>query len=135
VSATRVGATRPEGARAALELELVADPALLAAARLFAAAAARAAGCDDDAVEDVRLAVSEACARSMRGAAGHERVSVEARVGSDGVAFVVDGPIGSSEDPIDELDLVAALFPSSSSSESDGRTTVRFAAPAGRPPV
>lgn len=135
MSATRVGAARPEGARATLELELAADPALLAAARLFAAAAARAAGCDDDAVEDVRLAVSEACARSMRGATGRERVSVAARIASDGVAFVVDGPAGARDDDIDELDLVAALFPSSSTSETDGRTTVRFDARAGLPPV
>jgi Histidine kinase-like ATPase domain len=117
-------------APATLELELAADPALLATARLFAAAAARAAGCDDLIVEDVRLAVSEACAASMRGATGDERVSIGARVGSEGVSFAVEGPSGPSDGAeIAGLDLVAALFPSASTSGNGGRTTVRFDAP------
>lgn len=114
--------------RATLELELAADPALLATARLFAAAAARAAGCDDDTVEDVRLAVSEACARSIRGAHDGDRVSIDAHVGIAGVAFVVAGPAGLSDDEIDGLDLVATLFPSASTTGDGDRTTVRFEA-------
>ena len=116
---------------ATLSLELVADPALLATARLFAAAAARAGGCDDDVVEDVRLAVSEACARAIRGASNGDRVAVDAYVGPDGVAFVVDGPTATvGEDDIDGLDLVATLFPSAATSADGRRTTVRFDAPA-----
>jgi hypothetical protein len=118
--------------RATLELELAADPALLATARLFATAAARAGGCDDDVVEDVRLAVSEACARSMRGATDGERISIEAHVGLTGVGFVVDGPAGTiGDDDIDGLDLVAALFPAAATSADGSRTSVRFDAPAG----
>jgi hypothetical protein len=116
--------------RATLELELAADPALLATARLFATAAARAGGCDDDVVEDVRLAVSEACARSMRGATDLERISIEAHVGLTGVVFVVDGPAGTIGDD-DGLDLVATLFPSAATSADGSRTSVRFDAPAG----
>jgi hypothetical protein len=116
--------------RATLELELAADPALLATARLFATAAARAGGCDDDVVEDVRLAVSEACARSMRGASDGERISVEAHVSLAGVAFVVEGPTGSiSDDDIDGLDLVSTLFPTAATSADGSRTSVRFDAP------
>jgi len=116
---------------ATLALELVADPALLATARLFAAAAARAAGCDDDVVEDVRLAVSEACARAIRGASNDERIAIEAHVGPDGVAFLVDGPTATvGDDDIDGLDLVATLFPNAATSADGGRTTVRFDAPA-----
>ena len=119
-------------ARATLELELAADPALLATARLFAAAAARAGGCADDVVEDVRLAVSEACARSMRRADGAERISIDAHVSLAGVAFVVEGPSGSAgDDDIDGLDLVAALFPAAATASEGSRTTVRFDAPAG----
>ena len=118
--------------RATLELELAADPALLATARLFATAAARAGGCDDDVVEDVRLAVSEACARSMRGATDLERISIEAHVGATGVVFVVDGPDGTiGDDDIDGLDLVATLFPSAATSSVGSRTSVRFDAPTG----
>ena len=119
-------------ARAALGLELAADPALLATTRLFAASAARSGGCDDDVVEDVRLAVSEACARSMRDAAADDRISIEAHVRVGGVAFVISGPTGRSDvDDIDGLDLVAALFPTASSDADGPRTTVRFDAPAG----
>jgi hypothetical protein len=117
--------------RATLGLELAADPALLATARLFAAAAARAGGCDDDTVEDVRLAVSEACARAMRGAAVGDRVTIDAHVEGPGVAFVVEGPTGpADDDAIDGLDLVATLFPSAATTGDGGRTTVRFDAPA-----
>lgn len=116
--------------RATLELELAADPALLATARLFATAAARAGGCDDDVVEDVRLAVSEACARSMRGAGDGERISVEAHVSLAGVAFTVEGPTGSiADDDIDGLDLVSTLFPTAATSADGARTSVRFDAP------
>jgi hypothetical protein len=116
--------------RATLELKLAADPALLATARLFATAAARAGGCDDDVVEDVRLAVSEACARSMRGASDGERISIEAHVGLAGVAFIVEGPAGSiGDDDIDGLDLVSTLFPAAVTSGDGARTSVRFDAP------
>jgi hypothetical protein len=116
--------------RATLALELVADPALLATARLFAAAAARAGGCDDDVVEDVRLAVSEACARAIRGAIDGERIEIQAHVGPDGVGFVVEGPSATiGDDDIDGLDLVATLFPSAATSADGRRTTVRFDAP------
>jgi hypothetical protein len=116
--------------RATLALELVADPALLATARLFAAAAARAGGCDDDVVEDVRLAVSEACARAIRGAIDGERIEIHAHVGPDGVGFVVEGPSATiGDDDIDGLDLVATLFPSAATSADGRRTTVRFDAP------
>ena len=118
--------------RASLEIQLAADPALLATARLFAAAAARAAGCDDDVVEDVRLAVSEACARSMRGAVDGDRIGIDAHLGLASVAFVVEGPTGpSADDDIDGLDLVAALFPSATTSADGRRATIRFDAPAG----
>jgi anti-sigma regulatory factor (Ser/Thr protein kinase) len=118
--------------RATLEIELVADPALLATARLFAAAAARAAGCDDDVVEDVRLAVSEACARAMRGAVDGDRIGIDAHLGLANVAFVVEGPRGpAADDDIDGLDLVAALFPSATTSADGRRATIRFDAPAG----
>jgi hypothetical protein len=116
--------------RATLALELVADPALLATARLFAAAAARAGGCDDDVVEDVRLAVSEACARAIRGAIDGERIEIQAHVGPGGVGFVVEGPSATiGDDDIDGLDLVATLFPSAATSADGRRTIVRFDAP------
>jgi anti-sigma regulatory factor (Ser/Thr protein kinase) len=113
--------------RATLELELESDPSLLATARLFAASAARAAGCDDDVVEDVRLAVSEACARSMRAGRDGDRIGIGATLDAGGVAFAIEGPSGRpDDDDIDGLDLVATLFPSTVTTVEGHRTTVRF---------
>jgi anti-sigma regulatory factor (Ser/Thr protein kinase) len=118
----------------ALALELVPDPVLLAAARLFAAASARLAGCGEEVVEDVRLAVSEACTRAMRRAdrGSQDRIRVET-LSEDAVLTVAvlgpasDGPAASTDDPA--IDLVTALFPDATESVHHGAVTLRFSAP------
>jgi serine/threonine-protein kinase RsbW len=55
--------TRVEAAR--VSLEFPAEARFVATARLFAAAMARHYGCDENVVEDVRIAVSEACTNSV----------------------------------------------------------------------
>jgi anti-sigma regulatory factor (Ser/Thr protein kinase) len=118
----------------ALALELAPDPVLLAAARLFAAASARLAGCNEEAVEDVRLAVSEACTRAMRRAASgsEDRIRVETRSEGDVLTVEVLGPASeapaaSVDDPA--IDLVTALFPDAAESVHDGAVRLRFSAP------
>lgn len=49
-----------------LKLEFKPDARLLSTARLFAAAAARYFGCDEDVVQDVKIAVSEACTNAVK---------------------------------------------------------------------
>jgi anti-sigma regulatory factor (Ser/Thr protein kinase) len=118
-----------------LVLELAPDPALLASARLFAAAAARAAGCDADTVEDVRLAVSEACTRAIGAASGDERVRIEAEIDGAGARLTVVGaPAGGTtalDDALPDVDLVRALFPEAREDDRDGRPAVTFVAAAG----
>ncbi len=117
-----------------LKLRLSADPALLTTARLFAAGAARLAGCSDETVEDVRLAVSEACTRGVRDAGdGDEPVSIEAHINGAGLEVVVLAPPGRGPALEDDLpvDLIPALFEGAEAVEADGRRIVRFRAAAG----
>lgn len=108
----------------------------LGTARTFASQIARHAGCDDDIVEDVKLAVSEACAGSVSPAGPDERVVVRSTLGSRVVAFEVEGTgdfgsHGSEEGPA-RLDLIRTLFPDTSLvTHDDGHTTVRFTLPLG----
>lgn len=86
-------------------------------ARLVAVAAARRAGLDEDAVDDVRLAVGEAVARAvLRHGAAEIDAYVEVVVTDDGHAFEVqvhdrtDSSVSDDDDGV-ALALVRALVP------------------------
>jgi anti-sigma regulatory factor (Ser/Thr protein kinase) len=99
---------------------------------MFAASAARLAGCSDETVEDVRLAVSEACTRAVQEAgASDELVSVDATIDGAGLEVVVTAPIGRDDGFPDDppVDLIRALFENAEDVEADGRRTVRFRVP------
>lgn len=126
--------TPPEAAGAST-LELANDPALLATARLFAASAARAAGCREDVAEDVRLAVSEACAAAMRlDPAGDAHVTIHLELSDESLEVTVSGGatstdlIGDLAGP-DDVDLVKVLFPDAAEAHVGGRKELRFSAP------
>jgi serine/threonine-protein kinase RsbW len=123
-------------------LELPAEPAYIAAARLFAAAVARQYGVQEDAVEDIKLAISEACGSHVGGQRdGTLRVTVE-RAG-DRLALAVSGParpVRSADDtptPTPEelasalgLDVIKALFEDAVLSDGPGDgSTLRFSVP------
>jgi anti-sigma regulatory factor (Ser/Thr protein kinase) len=119
-------------AGAASTLELANDPALLATARLFAASAARAAGCREEVAEDVRLAVSEACAAAMRLVpAGDAHVTIRLELSDDALRVTVSGDAGSPADAggPDDVDLVKALFPDAAEARAGGRSELHFSAP------
>lgn len=110
-------------------LALPAATAQVRTARLFAAAIARHFGVEDDRVEDIKLAVSEACANAVRAhveAGATEPVRVLARLGGEALHFqIVDAgggfdavapdigmtpPAGISEGSLG-LALLRSLFP------------------------
>jgi anti-sigma regulatory factor (Ser/Thr protein kinase) len=117
-------------------LEIPAVPVHLGTARTFSSQIARHAGVGDAVVEDVKLAVSEACAGSVDPVGAGERVVIRSSLGPEVVAFEVEGggdfaPDLSQDGPA-RLDLIRTLFPDASlNRHDDGRTTVRFSVPFG----
>jgi len=127
-------------------LEFTSEPDFISTARLFAGAAARYYGCDEDAVQDVKIAVSEACTNAVK---AHDNalistpVRVLVRPSGDRVEFkVVDAGGGFQHEgngggrPVDAeallesgigLQIIQALFPDTEvAPNSEGGTTVRF---------
>ncbi len=84
-------------------LEFACEPDFISTARLFAGAAARYYGCDEDVVQDVKIAVSEACTNAVK-AHADALISAPIRV------------------------LVREVGPN-----GEGGTTVRFSVPRGNP--
>ncbi len=114
-------------------LTVPATPEQARTARLVAGAAARRAGVDEDALEDVRLAVAEAVARAvLRSVASDDEseltVTVAMTDASDAfeiaVADQVDAPSDVDEDDL-ALTVMQALAPASRVEDTDqGRTIV-----------
>ena len=116
-------------------LEIPAVAVYLGTARSFSSQIAQHAGCDEVTVEDVKLAVSEACAGSVGPLGSNGRVVVRSSLEPRLVAFEVEGTgdfaaDGSQEGPA-RIDLIRTLFPDTSFARHDGRTTVRFTLPLG----
>jgi serine/threonine-protein kinase RsbW len=129
-------------------LEIDPDPQLVPTARMFAATVARQLGCPEEAVMDVKIAVSEACTNAVqahidRHVEGPIRLKVEEE-GHGLVYEVQDAGHGIDEMPPDPpevfqraietgtgddgmgLALIRALFPSVSFEPRDNGTLVRF---------
>jgi serine/threonine-protein kinase RsbW len=129
-------------------LEFTSDPDFISTARLFAGAAARYYGCDEDSVQDVKIAISEACTNAVK-AHGAALITLPVRVTvrpvGDRVAFEVidsgggfehngNGDRSTDPDALLEngigLQIIQALFPDTEvGSNSEGGTTVRFSVP------
>jgi hypothetical protein len=105
---------------------------------VFASSVARHYGLADDVVEDVKLAVSEACTDPVEAGAGGE-IRLEIARGGEALSCRIvsdawteaDRPareLPEEVDPgaLDRLQLVRALFLDARRSESDGAVTVSF---------
>src|SRR5919201_68763 len=115
-------------------LELAADLSLLATARLFSAAVARQAGCDETVVEDVKLAVSEACTAGAEGAGPGRDLTIETEERDGSLVFVVTTPAhpgarSSDPDMPSHLDLISGLFPGALEEPSAGAWSLTFRVP------
>jgi anti-sigma regulatory factor (Ser/Thr protein kinase) len=119
-------------------LELPPAPISIGTARLFSATVARFYNCEEEAVEDLKLAVSEACTVSIRTNEdrGHPvRLAIEGD--PDGLTFSIED--GGSTVPTDGGDdalevpggeLIRALFPHAEVvSNAGGGADVRFSIP------
>lgn len=122
-------------------LQVPTDPAHVATARMFSSAVARHFDAGEDVIEDLKLAVSEACSASMReGASSDQSIRITALHEPPTLWFEVSRPesdVGGDEtsplgftDPGLGLEILQALFENAELRRSDdGRAVVRFAVP------
>lgn len=132
-----VSEARLRQAQGDVTIAIARDPALVRTVRLVAAAVARRADCKDSLVEEIRLAVGEACAvmigfDEIRGGSEEQvrvvlasgpdfRVTVTGRVDEDDSGF---GDIG-----LDPWALLGGLSDDLSVEERDGVTSLRMSWP------
>jgi hypothetical protein len=125
--------------RDAFDLTLPPRPDHLGAARSFAAAVARHYEITGEAVEDLKIAISEACVDALlAGAPIHVEAedfgrSIEFRVEAPAPDLAADGRLDTPERAaLDELgapariNLIRSLFPDALVSDEDGARTIRF---------
>lgn len=132
---------QPEAAER-FTLELPADPAYMATARLFAWTLARQFGVNEELLEDLKLAISEACIRALTTAEGQPVAMAAERQGGRLAFQVVQGTTPGGGDPAMatptpeemaaglSLELITALFDDGEVAEEGGRSVVRFSVPA-----
>jgi anti-sigma regulatory factor (Ser/Thr protein kinase) len=117
------------------DLQLPAAAEHLGTARSFAAAVARHYDVAGETVEDLKIAISEACVDAL--VAGSP-IRVRAEEVGNAVSFAVEAPEGGVTDEQRELDdlgaparleLIRSLFPDTSVQTEEGRRLIRFLLP------
>lgn len=111
--------TLDDGDRFVLEIVPIGEN--VRTARLFGASIARHFRCDEEQVEDLKLALSEAVNRALRNLAvtSATTIRVSAVKAGDGITFAIESPSGEapagaamqSEFAPSEEELILALFP------------------------
>lgn len=139
---TAVPKPLPTEAAERFTLELPADPAYVATARLFAWTLARHFGVSEEVLEDLKLAISEACVRALT-TAGDRPVAMKAERQAARLAFQVSQ--GATPDVVDaemttptpeemaaglSMELITALFRDAEVTQQQGGPVVRFSVPA-----
>lgn len=112
----------------AITIAVARDPRLLRTVRLVAAAVARSVSRDEEFVEEVRLAIGEACGVLVQGD-GTEPIQVLLDLnGGLAVEVVADGTApGAGSDGVEPWALLRALGSGFNVHETDGLTTVEMA--------
>jgi hypothetical protein len=114
------------------DLQLPSHAEHLATARSFAAAVARHYDVVGETVEDLKIAISEACIDALVAGAG---IRVRAEEVGRAVTFAVDAPEAErtpEQAVLDELgaparlELIRSLFPDTGVETDHGRRTIRF---------
>lgn len=133
-----------EGDRFVLEILPVGEN--VRTARLFGASIARHFRCDEEQVEDLKLALSEAVNRAFRNlpdALSGTPIRLTARKAGSGLTFSIDGPTGEPAPPNEgeappagygeptEEELILALFPDATFDSPFGATDFTLFLPEG----
>jgi hypothetical protein len=118
-------------------LAIPADSAYVGTVRYFAATIARHEGLPEELIDDLRLAVSEACAEAIdAGVTGSIRVAlsleperIDVEVTSGSAQSQAEPPEGEAMVPIYRMQLIRALFPDAKTDPGHGVRVVRFTVP------
>jgi hypothetical protein len=104
----------------------------VAVARLFLAAAVREVGMDDETIDDLKIAVSEAVTFALDGSAGDGRIRLTITPEPDALTFEVARLVGDAVGGIDasldggvRLAIITSLFPNAVADAG----SVRFSIP------
>ena len=115
-------------------LRLAPEPSLIVTARLFASGLARLSGCGEELIEDVKLAVSEACAVALSVREALDSLVVDARRDGQRLTFEV-GPAPADPSTVHDgqaaplpggLDLVRLVFDDARVTTSAGESMISF---------
>ncbi len=116
-------------------MDIPPDPAFIGTARLFAASIARSFRFPEESVDDIKLAVSEACGYLMVTAPGPLAVLVE-QLDARLTFNISTTPSPTAEAPVHEaslgLEVIGALFPDAGSTSDP--PTITFSVPLEREP-
>jgi hypothetical protein len=118
-------------------LAIPADPAYVGTVRYFAATIARQEGLPEELIDDLRLAVSEACAEAIdAGVTGSIRVAlsleperIDVEVTSGSAQSQGEPHEGEAMVPIYRMQLIRALFPDAKTDPGHRVRVVRFTVP------
>lgn len=124
-------------------LDFPARAGYVSTARIFAAAVARQFGCGADDIEDLKLALSEACGRALAPGDPDASLPIRLRItpGNDKVVFEMEGPGPADFDgsatgehmlALGE-ELIYALFPEVEYSETREGTRFKISVPVPSP--
>jgi hypothetical protein len=117
-----------------LRLRLPPQTEHLGTARSFAAAVARHYTIAGEAIEDLKVAITEACVDAIE---AREPIQIDAREQGRALAFSVEAPSvdAAASTGLDEvgaparIELIRALFPDTAIAAHDGRRSIRFSVP------
>lgn len=114
------------------------ETAHVATVRAFVGAIGRHVGCGDEAIEDLRLAATEACAQALEEGVAPNGIELRTWV-DDGRLVLEIEPCGSFEVAADGADavsgrgtrrmLIEGLFPDAAFELREGRNVLRISAP------
>jgi hypothetical protein len=120
-------------------LQLAPEASLIVTARLFASGLARLSGCSEERVEDVKLAVSEACAFALSAGEPTDSLTVDVHKDAHRLTFEVgpapDAPSGGHDAGAaalpQGLDLVRLIFDDArvTSRRGGAKSVVSFSVP------
>lgn len=121
-----------------VSIAIVRDPALVRTVRLVAASVARRADCEDSLIEEIRLAVGEACAVMIGGeeirGPSEDKVELRIRTAPGRFTVLVSGRMESEDSAfeamgLDPWALLHGLCDDLQVSDSDGVVTVTMSWP------